>query len=250
MKIGAQFYTIRDFCKTPEDLYESIKRVADIGYSCIQLSGVCDYDPTVMNKWLKEIGVDCVLTHISPDRLIGETDKVIADHDAFGCDLVGLGSFPVLFQEGGEAKTPEFIETYLPVARALKDGGKYFMYHNHDMEFKKFNGSLVIDLMAEAIPASLMGFTLDTYWVQKGGADPAYWIEKLSGRVPAIHLKDYSYGGRMEPVGCGNINFDRVFEKAEAAGTKYMLVEQDNCNGDDPFECLKISYDYLRSAGF
>jgi hypothetical protein len=51
-------------------------------------------------------------------------------------------------------------------------------------------------------------------------------------------------------VGEGNINFDRVFEKAEAGGTKYMMVEQDNCHGEDPFQCLKRSYQYLRAHGF
>ena len=40
MNIGAQFFTIRDFCKTTEELAESLKRVADIGYKTIQLSGV------------------------------------------------------------------------------------------------------------------------------------------------------------------------------------------------------------------
>ena len=35
MKIGAQFYTIRDFCKDTEGLAESIKRVADIGYKTV-----------------------------------------------------------------------------------------------------------------------------------------------------------------------------------------------------------------------
>ena len=42
MKIGAQFYTVRDFCKTKEGLFESLKKVADIGYTAVQLSGVCD----------------------------------------------------------------------------------------------------------------------------------------------------------------------------------------------------------------
>ena len=50
--------------------------------------------------------------------------------------------------------------------------------------------------------------------------------------------------------GEGNINFDRVFEKAEAGGTQYMLVEQDNCNGEDPFDCLRRSYEYLKAEGF
>ena len=35
MQIGAQFYTIRDFCKTPEDLALSLKKVADIGYKTV-----------------------------------------------------------------------------------------------------------------------------------------------------------------------------------------------------------------------
>ena len=54
----------------------------------------------------------------------------------------------------------------------------------------------------------------------------------------------------MAVLGEGNINFDRVFEKAEAGGTRYLLVEQDDCCGEDPFDCLRRSYGYLRSRGF
>ena len=62
--------------------------------------------------------------------------------------------------------------------------------------------------------------------------------------------RTFAYGRKMAVVGEGNINFGRVFEKAEAGGTKYMLVEQDDCNGEDPIECLRRSYQYLRSWGF
>jgi len=61
---------------------------------------------------------------------------------------------------------------------------------------------------------------------------------------------DYACGRKMAVVGEGNINFARVFEKAEAAGTAYMLVEQDDCNGEDPFECLRRSYENLHAWGF
>ena len=54
----------------------------------------------------------------------------------------------------------------------------------------------------------------------------------------------------MAVISEGNINFDRVFEKAEKSKTEYMLVEQDDCNGEDPFDCLKRSYKYLRANGF
>lgn len=30
---------------------------------------------------------------------------------------------------------------------------------------------------------------------------------------------------------------------------QYLLVEQDNCNGEDPFDCLKRIYENLRAMG-
>ena len=54
----------------------------------------------------------------------------------------------------------------------------------------------------------------------------------------------------MAVVGEGNINFARVFQMAQAGGTQYMLVEQDDCGGEDPFQCLRRSYEYLRAWGF
>ena len=54
----------------------------------------------------------------------------------------------------------------------------------------------------------------------------------------------------MAVVGEGNLNFERIFEEAKKAGTKYMLVEQDNCYGENPFDCLKRSYENLKTFGF
>lgn len=245
MEIGAQFYTIRDFCKNTDDFAESLKKVADIGYKNVQISGTCELDPEWLKNELNKNGLMCVLTHTPSDKLLADPADVARDHDIFGCKYVGLGWF-----DFNESSCDNFIKEYGPVARALKNHGRYFMYHNHDQEFKKENGKLIIERLAEITAPDEMGFTLDTFWVQAGGGDPAQWLERLSGRVPCIHLKDYAYGRKMAVIGEGNINFDRVFEKAESAGTEYMLVEQDDCNGEDPFDCLKRSFEYLKSRGF
>ena len=63
MKLGAQFYTLREQCQTLEGLSESLKKVADIGYTTVQLSGVCAYEPEWMRDELKKNGLECVLTH-------------------------------------------------------------------------------------------------------------------------------------------------------------------------------------------
>ena len=248
MRIGAQFFTLRDFCKTTEDFAETLKRVADIGYRTVQISGTCAYDPQWLKAQLDQNGLRCVLTHIPKDTLIADAAAVAKDHDVFGCDHVGLGYYH--FEEGKPEALEEFVSAMAPVAQTLCENGKYFMYHNHAHEFLKFDGKVVLQHMAERIPSEHMGFTLDTFWVQAGGGDPAWWIQHLSGRVPCIHLKDFAYDKKMAVLGEGNLNFDRIFQAAETAGTQYMLVEQDDCNGEDPFECLKRSYQFLKANGF
>lgn len=249
MKIGAQLYTVRDFCKDLEGFAETLKKISDIGYRTVQVSGTCAFSPEWLKAQLDKNGLECVITHTPADKLTGDPAGVAKEHDVFGCRYVGLGCF--CFDEEKEGQGLEnFLKIYRPVAAKLRESGKYFMYHNHDGEFKKYKGKLIIEALAESMPSDEMGFTLDTFWVQAGGGDPAQWLEKLSGRVPCIHLKDYAYGRKMAVIGEGNINFDRVFEKAESSGTEYMLVEQDDCCGEDPFDCLKRSYEYLRSRGF
>ena len=248
MEIGAQFFTIRDFCKNLDDFSESLKKVADIGYKNVQISGTCDYEPQWLAEELKKNGLKCVLTHTAGPKLQADAANIAKNHSVFGCDYVGLGSYG--FKEENGESLEKFVEIYGPVADAIAANGKYFMYHNHDHEFKKVGEKTILQLLSEVMPADKMGFTLDTFWVQAGGADPGFWLEQLKGRVPCIHLKDYSFGRKMAVVGEGNINFDRVFQKAEEAGTKYMLVEQDDCNGEDPFDCLERSYKYLKSRGF
>lgn len=246
MQIGAQFFTVRNQCQTLDDFALTLRKVADIGYKTVQISGTCPYDAEWLKAQLAVNDLQCVLTHIPVPRLVGETQQVIADHHVFGCENIGLGWYAF-----NETDTYEkFMETYPRVAEEIRAGGRYFMYHNHDQEFKRLGDQIILEKLAQEIPADVMGFTLDTFWIQAGGGDPAQWVKNLAGRVPVIHLKDYAYGRKMAVVGEGNINFDRVFSAAEESGTKYMLVEQDDCNGEDPIECLRRSYEYLKACGF
>ena len=45
------------------------------------------------------------------------------------------------------------------------------------------------------------------------------------------------------------MDFERIIDAASGAGTEYLLVEQDDCYEEDPFECLRKSYAYLTSLG-
>jgi sugar phosphate isomerase/epimerase len=119
------------------------------------------------------------------------------------------------------------------------------MYHNHDFEFEKRDGKLIMDRLAEGFPAEMMGFTLDTYWVQAGGGCPAAWLKKLKGRVNVIHIKDMAWkAGKiiMSEVMEGNLNWPGIIEAGKEAGVLYAMVEQDDCYGACPFDCLRTSF--------
>ncbi len=246
MKIGAQLYTVRDFCKDTDSLFETLKKIADIGYKYIQVSGVCEYDAAWLKNALEQTGLKCVLTHIPAEKLINETDKAINEHNIFDCRYIGLGYFDF----AKENAFAEFINEFSSPAKKLSENNKHFMYHNHSSEFIKLEGKTILEHLAEHFPPNEMGFTFDTYWAQHAGADPAEFLKLLANRIPCIHLKDHKYNGDMAVIGEGNINFDRVFAAAKAGNTEYMLVEQDDCYGENPFECLKRSYKNLKSLGF
>lgn len=248
MKLGAQLYTVRNYCKTLEDFSEALKKVANIGYTTVQVSGTCAFEPLWLKEQLQKNGLECVLTHMPLDRIVNETEVISKEHDVYGCNMIGLGSFDFNSDDLGE-RIRIFEETFHGVTKRLNENGKYFMYHNHDGEFRHYNGKSILQNLSELFLPEEMGFTVDTFWVQAGGGDPAYWIEKFSGRVPCIHLKDFAYGRKMAVIGEGNINFDRVLNAAENAGTQYLLVEQDDCYGEDPFDCLKRSYNNLKALG-
>ncbi len=253
MKIGAQLYTVREHCKTLEDFAETLKKVADIGYTTVQVSGTCAYDAQWLKEQLDKNGLKCVLTHIAEGKLREETQEVCQNHKIFGAGCVGLGKYN-LPGEDLAAEYAKFVELYKAVTKTIRDNGLYFMYHNHDQEFQHLNGKTIMECMAEDFAPDELGFTLDTFWVQAGGGSPVEWIERLKGRLPCIHLKDYMYakGGFMNniaPVGEGNINFAPIIRAAADAGTQYLLVEQDDCHGQDPFDCLTRSYRHLRALG-
>ena len=250
MKIGAQLYNLREYCKTTADLEETIKKVADMGFTNLQLSGVCAYDPEWMRDTLNKYGITCSLTHFSFDRIKNEPETVMNEHLTYGCKYIGIGGRNNLLTDNdlndviGVAKTS---------GKIFAEGGCRFMYHNHHGELNKDeNGVSRLDALLNATTPEELGITVDTYWLQYAGCDVADWIKKLKGRIPCVHFKDMKVNGlevRMAPVGSGNINFEKLIPLCAESGAEYIIIEQDNSYGEDPFEELRKGYKHLRSLG-
>ena len=185
--------------------------------------------------------------------MLEDTDAVIRDHEIMGCRYIGVGSMPDRYRSAEGVR--QFVKDFLPVAQKMKDKGKLLMYHNHHFEWEQVApGRNMMDVLTEGFKPELMGITLDTYWVQVAGADIGDTILKYQDRIPCVHLKDLAIKDaqqRMAVVGEGNIPFLKHLKVLKQLGsTEHILVEQDNCYGEDPFECLKRSFNYLKAQGY
>ena len=244
MEIGAQSYTVREFCRNEEDFARTMERIAAIGYRFVQLSAIGPIDPVRVKAVCDRCGLKIVLTHNPEKDFLEETDRLIERHMLYGCRYAGLGSMPDRY------RTPEgvirFAEAFGPAAERLREAGIKLMYHNHAFEFARMaDGRTMMDHLLSLMPADLMGITADTYWLQYGGMDVCKWLEEHMDRLHCVHLKDYTVEGfeiRMAPVGRGNLDFRRIIGMLRDGGvTEYALVEQDDCYGESPFDCLAES---------
>ena len=80
MIIGAQLFTLRDYCKTTQDLDETLKKVAYMGSKPVQLAGVCAYDPAWMAERLREYGLTADITHFDPHRITNAPEGTLKFH--------------------------------------------------------------------------------------------------------------------------------------------------------------------------
>ena len=251
VKIGAQLYTVREYMQTKKDLKATLKKIAEMGYKYVQVSGTCKYSARWMDKQLKANGLVCPITHYDPNKIYTKTEKTIKKHQRFGCDHIGIGYAPLDSRENFDA----FYEKAHPAAQLIKANGLQLMYHNHNFEFEnKIGDEYIMDVLCREFEPEELGVTLDVYWAKYAGRDPVEEIHKIGKRISCAHLKDYveteDGKSRFGHIGEGILDFDKIIEALEEVGTEYAFVEQDDCYGEDPFVCLKKSYDYLKSKGY
>ena len=250
LKLGAQLYTVREYTQNEKDFADTMKKIAAIGYKYVQVSGIgAGVSPAVIKQAADDNNLKVILTHTPPDRIKNETEKVIADHDVYGCNGIGVGG--MFGHERTADGYKKFCEDFAPAIEKIKKSGKVFLYHNHDFEFQDYNGKTGIDIILDNTDKDGLKLTFDTCWAQFAGADPAEFMQKYNGRIFATHLKDMNIVDNkidMTEIGTGIMNFDKVLKAAEETNLLWHFIEQDEVK-IDAFESMKISYDNLMAMG-
>ena len=62
--VAAQLYTVREFTQTAKGVADSLKKVADIGYTAVQVSGFGPVDYREVARMVADNGLTVASTHI------------------------------------------------------------------------------------------------------------------------------------------------------------------------------------------
>jgi sugar phosphate isomerase/epimerase len=247
-QVALQLFTIRDHFETAADMAHSFRKLKDIGYQAVQLGGLGPATEDEVAKMLVDEGLVCCSSHENSMQILDEPQTIIARLGKYNCTSLG---YP--YPAGVPLDTLDDIKSLAArldaVGETYRSAGISLAYHNHTVEFRRFDGRLMLDVIYEETDPRNVMAEPDTYWVQYGGGDPERWCRKLKGRLPLLHLKDYKVTTEQRPdfaeIGRGNLDWPAIIAAAEDSGCQWFIVEQDRCDGDS-LASARMSFEYIR----
>ena len=263
--VALQLYSVREDMKA--DLEGTLKAVKEMGYDGVEFAGLFRKDAKQIRQLCEKYDLIPVSSHVPYEDML--KPGTLEAYQQIGCSYVVVPHVSAEYRPDGE-KFYQLLEDMKILSKQAQALGMKFGYHNHDFEFDKIDGKYALEVLYDTVPAEVLGTELDTCWVRVGGEEPSAYVRKYTGRAPIVHLKDYT-GSKtahmyeligieseekapdekpfeFRPVGYGCQDVPAIIAAAEAAGAKWLVVEQDNPSmGLTPLECAEKSINYLRS---
>ena len=271
-KIGVQLYSVRGDME--KDFEGTLAKVAAMGYEYVEFAGYYGKSSEEIKALLDKYNLKCISVHQGVEFFDADPQAKVDYLKGFGVKYVVIPwcDKAKLYDDGAWVETSAKFNA---VSKLLQANGMKLLYHNHDFEYDKLpDGRYIHDRIMSEVDG--IDPELDTCWVHYAGIDPVTMIDKYAGRVEVIHFKDFACknlgagpvyalidndgktqeGGSKEdkgfefrPIGMGIQNIPAMLSACEAAGTEYVIVEQDESKDRTPLEAIELSRKYLLSLG-
>jgi len=259
-RFALQTFTIRKYLRSPEALRDSLARVKALGINTIELARIkfTSRELDVVTSMLDGPGPAVECLQLKFDSMDADPGRTLRMLERLSCPAASVSVLPGSALAGGRKGFLDFAARLNRLGSAFREGGRRLLFHHHHFEFLRFDGELGLDLLVRETDPELVGFVVDTYWAQRGGANPAGLINKLAGRVGGAHLRDYAIKPALRnlvpdllpadaAVGEGNLDIPSVVDACRATGVRYLAIEQD---ARDPFGNLSTSVRNLMTLGY
>ena len=136
--------------------------------------------------------------------------------------------------------------------------GLQLAYHNHPIEFDRYDGQRGFDVLMAGTDPALVKLELDVAWAVAGGADPVKLLRTHADRIRMIHVKglktrpapgQYGTDFTTGVVGQGDvIDWPAVFAAARRAGVRHAFVEQEPPHVQPIMQSLAACRDYVEHS--
>jgi sugar phosphate isomerase/epimerase len=238
--VALQLWSVREDMK--RDFAATVAEVAAIGYAGVELAGYGNLDAKGAKAALDAAGLKVAGMHVSYPTLSGDFTSVVSDALLFGTKHVVCSWWPPAHFVSAAAC--EQIGAQLDkVGAMLRPFGIRFGYHNHDHEFRLFDGRPAFDWILGASEPRNVFAEVDVFWVQHAGYSPPKFIRDQGARIPLIHLKD------SRELGTGPVNFEEIFAATDSVGAaEWFIVEQEEYN-HVPIKSVRLCHEQLKAWG-
>ena len=273
LPIGLQLYTVRD--QLQKDFGGTLKQVATAGYQEVEAAGFYGRTAVQVKESLAAAGLKCPSAHYPLVELMSGLDETIGFAKDLGLKYM-ICAFPWVadpsrFKSAGSSPIAQAMaiangltlddwkwnaEQFNRIGGQTRKAGIQFGYHNHDLEFRKFDGAMGYDEILGKTDPQLVTLELDCGWMSVAGHDPAAYLRRYPTRYSMLHVKDELdlskpttslTGASATELGRGKISYKPIFEAAKRAHITHYFVEQEAFPDAPPFQAIKIDCDYLRN---
>lgn len=249
--IGIQMYSLRD--QTEIDFLATLEKVAKIGYKAVEFTGYFKMPAKELKSKLDEVGLIAPSVHVP----LNFSDKKNMESD-FAGQIEYARELDVSYIVTPWVPLPELptmdnvqylVEVFTKCASQVRAAGMQYGYHNHEFEFKMLEKKPAIDHILLKVPEDQMIMEFDLGWIYIAGYKPVDYLKKYKGRIPLVHLKDFSKGRKDAEIGKGEVGYDQLIHELEPAGVQYMFVEQEQYESSS-LESAANNYRFLKERGF
>ena len=248
-RVGIQLYTLRDDAR--RDLERTLGDIAQAGYKDVELlSSMNNFGmpPARLRAILDRNGLRAPSTHLSGESF-DDLDRQIDTAKILGHDYLVLASLPT---------DKPTLDDYRHWADRLNEAGRRALpsgirigFHDESIDFKKIDGVVPYDLLAERTDPAYVRLQLDTGNLAQAGGDPFDYLKRFGSRYWLFHIKDVPALGADHDtdLGKGVIDFKRLLASIDHIDEKILYVEQESYPGT-PLESARRDYAYLSTLEF
>ncbi len=154
-QVAAQLFTVRELLQTPTSIAKTLNAIRGIGYQSVQVSGVGPIANEELARIISDEGLTVCATHESPQDILNFPAKVIEKLNVLGTKITAY-PFPVGIDFCSGESIRGLIEGLEKSGKILAEAGQVLCYHNHQHEFQKFEGKIILDLIYDGTSPLIM----------------------------------------------------------------------------------------------